>query len=232
MKPGSIGHGASLFEREDIHLVTRTRRLRYKHQQPRTDRLSHDLRGPATGPRSRWNAAYLRLSLSNALGWLVGVPGVAEVLVVPAVVARDRPRMKYQTRPAMIARPMMIQSQGVLPPSVVAGAAGEPDVAGGVAWARAPFTVASVTIVKAWSRLSIMFPFSPQGLQLNVGHRPTFLSPQEMEHSRSRPAAWNGGKIRLAQGAGDCLGALIRTSSSVWRSMSEFRNKNSTKVLG
>ena len=51
---------------------------------------------------------------------------------MPVVVARDRPRMKYQTRPAMIARPMMIHNQGV-PPSVVAGAAGEPGAAGGVA---------------------------------------------------------------------------------------------------
>jgi hypothetical protein len=112
------------------------------------DGFSHDLCGPAAArARSRWTAAYLRLSLSNTLGWLVGVPEVAEGPVVPLVVARDRPRMKYQTRPAMIARPMMIHNQGV-PPSVVAGAAGEPGAAGGVAWARATFTVASDTTVK------------------------------------------------------------------------------------
>jgi hypothetical protein len=56
--------------------------------------------------------------------------------------------MKYQTRPAMIARPIMIHNQEA-PPSVVAGVAFEPDVAGGVAWARASFTAASVTIVEA-----------------------------------------------------------------------------------
>ena len=113
------------------------------------DGFSHDLCGPAAaGPRLRWNAAYLRLSLSNTLGWLVGVPEVAEGPVVPAVVARDRPRMKYQTSPAMITRPMMIQSQDAPLPSS-AGAAGEPDVAGGVAWARASLAVPSVTIVKA-----------------------------------------------------------------------------------
>jgi hypothetical protein len=116
--------------------------------------------------------------LSNTLGWLVGVPGVAEVLVVPAVVARDRPRMKYQTMPAMIARAMMIHSQGTPPPSVVAGAAGELGAAGGVAWAKAAFTAPSVMIVKTWSLLSIMFPFRPQGLRINVGHKPAFLSPQ------------------------------------------------------
>jgi hypothetical protein len=120
---------------------------------------------------SRGKAAYLRLSLSNTLGWLVGVPEVAEGPVVPVVVARDRPRMKYQTRPAIIARPMMIHNQGV-PPSVVAGAAGEPGAAGGVAWARAAFTAPSVMIVKTWSLLSIMFPFRPQGLRINVGSRP------------------------------------------------------------
>jgi hypothetical protein len=107
--------------------------------------------------------------LSNTLGWLVGVPGVAEVLVVPAVVARDRPRMKYQTMPAMIARAMMIHSHGTPPPSVVAG---EPGAAGGVAWAKAAFTAPSVMIVKTWSLLSIMFPFRPQGLRINVGSRP------------------------------------------------------------
>jgi hypothetical protein len=116
--------------------------------------------------------AYLGFLLSNTLGWLVGVPGVAEVLVVPAVVARDRPRMKYQTRPAMIARAMMIHSHGTPPPSVVAGAAGEPGAAGGVAWAKAAFTAPSVMIVKTWSLLSIMFPFRPQGLRINVGSRP------------------------------------------------------------
>jgi hypothetical protein len=120
----------------------------------------------------------LRLSLSNTLGPLVGVPDLAEEPVVPAVVACDRPRMKYHTMPAMIAKPMMIQSQGV-PPSVVAG---EPDVAGGVAWAKASFTAPSVTTVKTWSLLSIMFLFRPQGLRINVGHRPAFLSPQGMGH--------------------------------------------------
>jgi hypothetical protein len=116
---------------------------------------------------------YLRLSLSNTLGRLVGVPGADEV----PVVARDRRRMKYQTKPAMIAKPMMIQSQGTpLPSSAGAGAGGEPGVAGGVAWARASFTAPSVTIVKAWSLLSIMFPFRPKGLRINVGHKPAFLS--------------------------------------------------------
>jgi hypothetical protein len=56
-----------------------------------------------------------------------------------------------------------------LPPtSAAAGAAGEPDVAGGVAWARASFTAASVPIMKTWSLLNIMFPFHPQGLRINV----------------------------------------------------------------
>ena len=92
----------------------------------------------------------MRLSLSNTLGWLVAVPDVAEEPgVVPADVLRDRPRMKYQIRAARIARPRMIQSQEAPPPSVVAGAAGEPDVAGGVAWARASLTPASVTIIEA-----------------------------------------------------------------------------------
>jgi hypothetical protein len=90
----------------------------------------------------------LGLSLSYTLVRPVVVPEVAEVPVVPALVVRDRLRMKYQTRPAMIAKPMMIHSQEA-PPSVVAGAAGEPEVAGGVAWARAAFTAASVTIVEA-----------------------------------------------------------------------------------
>jgi hypothetical protein len=53
---------------------------------------------------------YLRLSLSNTLGWLVDVPEVPEVPVEPAAVLRDRPRMKYQIRAARIARPRMIQS--------------------------------------------------------------------------------------------------------------------------
>jgi hypothetical protein len=105
----------------------------------------------------------------------VGVPEVAEGLVVPVVVARDRPRMKYQTRPAMIARPMMIHNQGV-PLSVVAGAAGELGAAGGVAWAKASFPAASDTTVKAWSLLSIIFLFRPQGLWINVGPKPAFLT--------------------------------------------------------
>jgi hypothetical protein len=105
-------------------------------------------------------ATYLRLSLSNTLGWLVDVPDVPEGLVVLAAVLRERPRMKYQIRAARIARPRMIQSQEAPLPSS-AGAAGEPGVAGGVAWARASLTAESVTIVKAWSLLSIMFPFRP-----------------------------------------------------------------------
>ena len=117
---------------------------------------------------------YLRLSLSNTLGWLVDV--AEEPGVVPAAVLRDRPRMKYQTRAARIAKPMMIQSQDTpLPSPAGAGAAGEPGVAGGVAWARASFTAASVTIVKAWSLLSIMSPFRPRGLRVNVSQTPTFL---------------------------------------------------------
>jgi hypothetical protein len=92
------------------------------------------------------DVVYLRLSLSYTLARPVAGPD--ELAEMPTVVVRDRPRMKYQTRPAMIAKPMMIQSQEALP-SVVAGAAGEPDVAGGVAWARASFTAASVTIVEA-----------------------------------------------------------------------------------
>jgi hypothetical protein len=133
-------------------------------------------------PCSGRSVAYLRLSLSNTLGWLVGVPGVAEVLVVPAVVARDRPRMKYQTIPAMITRAIMIHNHGTPPPSVVAGAAGEPDAAGGVAWAKASFTAASVMIVNTWSLLSIMVPFRPQGLRINVGHGPAFLSLRGLAH--------------------------------------------------
>ena len=127
----------------------------------------------------------MRLSLSYTLAPPADVPGVAEE---PVVVARDRPRMKYQTRPAMIARPMMIQSQGA-PPSVVAGAAGEPDVAGGVAWASAAFTAPRVMIVKTLSLSSIMFPFRPQGLRINVGHTPAFLSSQGLAHpfERVRP---------------------------------------------
>lgn len=105
-------------------------------------------------------SGYLRLSLSNTLGWLVGVPDVDDAPVVPAVVGRDRTRMKYQMMPAAIARPMMIHSQGVSPPSVVGGA-GEPGAAGNVAWAKASLTAASVIIVKPWSLLSIMFPFRP-----------------------------------------------------------------------
>jgi stress response protein YsnF len=85
----------------------------------------------------------------------------------------------------MIAKPMMIQSQGV-PPSVVAGAAGEPDVAGGVAWASAAFTAARVVIVKTLSLSSIMFPFRPQGLRINVGHTPAFLSFQGLAHPFER----------------------------------------------
>jgi hypothetical protein len=84
--------------------------------------------------------------------------------------------MKYQIRAAMIARPRMIQSQDAPLPSLAgADAAGEPDVAGGVAWAKASLTALSVTIVNAWSRLSIMFTFRQQGLWINVAHRPAFL---------------------------------------------------------
>ena len=80
-------------------------------------------------------SGYLRLSLSNTLGWLVAVPDAAEEPgAVLADVLRDRPRMKYQIRAARIARPRMIQSQDApLPLSTGAGAAGEPEVAGGVA---------------------------------------------------------------------------------------------------
>jgi hypothetical protein len=103
----------------------------------------------------------------------VDVPEVPEEPVVPAVVVRDRPRIKYQIRAAMIARPMMIQSQDApLPSSAGTGAGGEPGVAGGVAWARASFTTASAIIVKAWNLLSIMFPIRPKGLRINVGSRP------------------------------------------------------------
>ena len=117
-------------------------------------------------------SGYFPLSLSNTLGWLVAVPEEAEE---PVVVVRDRPRMKYQIRAARIARPRMIQSQGVPLPSS-AGAGGEPGAAGGVAWARASFTAASVTIVKALSLVSIMFPFRPQGLRINVGRTLAFLT--------------------------------------------------------
>jgi hypothetical protein len=82
-------------------------------------------------PVISWTAAYLRLSLSNTLGWLVAVPDVPEEPVEPAAVLRDRPRMKYQIRAARIARPRMIQSQEApLPSSAGAGGAGEPGVAG------------------------------------------------------------------------------------------------------
>src|SRR5688500_12355956 len=83
--------------------------------------------------------------------------------------------MKYQIRAARIARPMMIQSQDAPPPSSTgAGAGGEPGVAGGVAWARASLAAATVTIMKTWSLLSIICPFCPQGLRINVGHRTAF----------------------------------------------------------
>ena len=112
-------------------------------------------------------SGYLGLSLSNTLGWLVAVPEEGEEPVVPAVVPRERPRMKYQIRPAIIAKPMMIQSQDApLPSSTGAGAGGELGAAGGAACASASFTAASVTIVKAWSLLSIMFPFRPNGLRM------------------------------------------------------------------
>src|SRR3712207_1606484 len=53
--------------------------------------------GQAT--RSLVEGGYLRVSLSNTLGWLVDVPDVEEEPgVVPAAVLRDRPRMKYQIR--------------------------------------------------------------------------------------------------------------------------------------
>jgi hypothetical protein len=109
-------------------------------------------------PVISWMAAYLRLSLSNTLGWLVAVPDVPEEPLEPAAVLCDRPRMKYQIRAARIAKPRMIQSQEApLPSSAGAG------VAGGVAWARASPTPASVMIVKAWSLLSIMFPSARKG---------------------------------------------------------------------
>jgi hypothetical protein len=54
-------------------------------------------------------------------------------------------------------------------------------VAGGVAWARASFTAPSVTIVKAWSLLSIMCPIRPQGLLINVGRMPASLTRRERE---------------------------------------------------
>jgi hypothetical protein len=127
----------------------------------------------------------LRLSVSNTLGWLVDVPEVVDEPVVPAVVARDRPRMKYQTRAAMIARPRMIQSQEApLPSSAVAGAAGEPGAAGGVAWARASLTPASVTIVKAWSLFSIMCsPSAQKGCGSTLAAGPAFRSPPSGRHN-------------------------------------------------
>jgi hypothetical protein len=126
-------------------------------------------------PVISWMAAYLRLSLSNTLGWLVAVPEVVDELVKPAAVLRDRPRMKYQIRAARIAKPRIQSQEAPLPSSAGAGGAGELGVVGGVVWARASPTPASVTIVKAWSLLSIMVPFRPQGLRINVGRTPTFL---------------------------------------------------------
>ena len=119
---------------------------------------------------------YLRLSLSNTFGRLVGAPGAAEE---PVVVVRDRPRMKYQTMPAMIASPMMIHSQGV-PPSVDAGAAGEPGAAGGVAWARASVTAPSDMIMRRVEPVEHHGPLWRQELRVNVGHHPVFLLPQEV----------------------------------------------------
>jgi hypothetical protein len=44
-------------------------------------------------------------------------------------------------------------------------------------------------IVNTWSLLSIMVPFRPQGLRINVGHTPAFLSSQGLAHpfERVRP---------------------------------------------
>jgi hypothetical protein len=92
--------------------------------------------------------------LSYTLGPLVGVP--EEVPVVPAAVARDRPRMKYQTIPATIIRAMIIHSHVMPPPASAAGVAGAPDPAGGEAWAKAPFIAASIKIVEIESLLSIV----------------------------------------------------------------------------
>jgi|GEM_PF-5050331 len=83
-------------------------------------------------PVISWTAAYLRLSLSNTLGWLVAVPDVPEEPVEPVAVLRDRPRMKYQIRAARIAKTRMIQSQEAPLPS------GSPGTAAG----RAPSTAA------------------------------------------------------------------------------------------
>jgi hypothetical protein len=57
----------------------------------------------------------------------------AEAPVVPAVVALERPFVKYQMAAATMARRMMIHNQLTPPLSVVAGAAGDVVVAGGVA---------------------------------------------------------------------------------------------------
>ena len=119
--------------------------------------------------------------------------------------ARDRPRMKYQTRPPMIASPMMIHSQGV-PPSVDAGAAGEPGAAGGVAWARASFTATRVVIVKTLSLSSMMFPFRPQGLRINVGHTPAFPSSRGLAH----PCLGFPASIRGTDATGTRLSSLAR----------------------
>jgi hypothetical protein len=53
----------------------------------------------------------------------VGVPKLAKVSGVLAVVVRHHPRTKYRTRPATIASLMMTHNQGVLP-NVDAGLVG------------------------------------------------------------------------------------------------------------
>ena len=103
----------------------------------------------------------MRLSLSYTLGRPVAAPDEVAELV------RDRPRMKYQTRPATIARPRMIQSQLAPPSSAVAGAAGAAGVAG-VVCARASFNATSVATVEIWSVFSMMLFPLPSRLTVRV----------------------------------------------------------------